>query len=523
MKLAVLLVALLATAPAHAALRYAVIVGNNLGTADDEPLRWAEQDARRALEVLVELGGVAKERAILLLGGDAAEVRRQLVRVHGQLEEAERQGYRTELLFFYSGHGDAEALHLSGAALPLGELRGALRAMPADTIVAIVDACRTGAFRRKGVAPAPAFDIAWAREQGPRGRVFITSAAADESAQESDRLRGSFFTHHLLSGLRGAADGDGDGRVTLTETYAYAYRRTLQASHGETRTAQHPEMSVELGGEGEVVMATLARADAALLLSPELEGDLLVVDDHSGRVVAELRKPAGTQARLAVPSGRYRLQLRQPKRLLAGEVPVEWGGSAVVGHDLLEEQPLGLAAEKGTRLDPRPWRLAVQGTFGSPVLLGPSSAAGALVAVERAVLEAPLLARLAVGWTQSRAGNGLWRYRHDELSLSVGLGARAALGVLHAALVAYGGLRGVVEHGARVDGARLATVSDAATETRGLRVGPLLGVGLDLHVPLGGAWSLVTAASVEVTWLRASGELRHPSGWRAGLGVARAL
>ena len=58
----------------------------------------------------------------------------------------------------------------------------------------------------------------------------LASSTASELSQESEALRASYFTHHLLSGLRGAADADRDGRVTLSEAYRYAYNRTLVAT-----------------------------------------------------------------------------------------------------------------------------------------------------------------------------------------------------------------------------------------------------------------------------------------------------
>ena len=36
--------------------------------------------------------------------------------------------------------------------------------------------------------------------------MLLTSSSADEDAQESDAIAGSYFSHHLVSGLRGSAD-----------------------------------------------------------------------------------------------------------------------------------------------------------------------------------------------------------------------------------------------------------------------------------------------------------------------------
>ena len=60
-----------------------------------------------------------------------------------------------------------------------------------------------------------------------RGHAFLTSSAADERAQESDRIAASYFTYYLVSGLRGAADINPDKRVTLQEAYQFASQETL--------------------------------------------------------------------------------------------------------------------------------------------------------------------------------------------------------------------------------------------------------------------------------------------------------
>ena len=68
----------------------------------------------------------------------------------------------------------------------------------------VVDACRSGAVTRvKGVEPAEEFEIRFEAAAGTEGMAIITSSAAGESSQESDRLRASFFTHHLINALRG--------------------------------------------------------------------------------------------------------------------------------------------------------------------------------------------------------------------------------------------------------------------------------------------------------------------------------
>jgi hypothetical protein len=57
---------------------------------------------------------------------------------------------------------------------------------------------------------APELSLPLDKHVGAAGTAILSSSTADETSQESDRLRGSFFSHHLVNALRGAADRDGD-------------------------------------------------------------------------------------------------------------------------------------------------------------------------------------------------------------------------------------------------------------------------------------------------------------------------
>src|SRR5207244_12652664 len=112
-----------------------------------------------------------------------------------------------------------QALELAGEGLEFAALRTLLAATGADVQLAIVDTCRSGALVGvKGGAPGPSFQIRLDDEDlASTGYVFLTSSAGAELALESPDIRGSFFTHHLVSGLLGQADVSGDRRVSPAE------------------------------------------------------------------------------------------------------------------------------------------------------------------------------------------------------------------------------------------------------------------------------------------------------------------
>ena len=111
--------------------------------------------------------------------------------------------------------------------------------------ITILDACASGAITRlKGGQARPAFldDVS----SEVKGYAFLTSSSDNEAAQESERLRGSFFTYALLTGLRGAADVTGDGKVTLNEAYQFAFNETLVQTTPTQAGAQHPAYDIKM-------------------------------------------------------------------------------------------------------------------------------------------------------------------------------------------------------------------------------------------------------------------------------------
>ncbi|MCY1040649.1 caspase family protein [Corallococcus sp. bb12-1] len=315
----VLLLSLLMVPPAFAAeavavRRLALLVGVNDGGPERVKLRYADTDARAFSQVLSELGGVLPQDRVLLTDVDRAGVLDGFERVRKLAEGAKASGARrVEVLLYYSGHSDEEGLLLKGQRMDYGELRRALQGLPADVRIAVLDSCASGAFaRRKGGVARPAFLVDSAIQV--KGHAILTSSSADEASQESDRLGGSFFTHHLVSGLRGAADVTHDGRVTLTEAYQFAFHETLARTERTQGGAQHPNYDIELAGTGDLVMTDLRATTAGLLLTEPLEGRLYV-RDAVGTLVVEVQKVSGRSTELGLAPGAYRA-----RRELGGSV-----------------------------------------------------------------------------------------------------------------------------------------------------------------------------------------------------------
>jgi hypothetical protein len=326
--------------------RFAVVVGNNAGAGDEATLRYAEADAARVAAVLREVGDVRPQNLVLLRGEDADTVRRTLIAVNERVRAA---GGQTVLLVFYSGHADAEALHLGSSRLELSELEQLVRGSAARFRLLILDACRSGALTRvKGGTPVPPFDVQVSERVPGEGAVFLTSSSASEDSQESDELKGSFFTAALVSGLLGAADADGDGKVTLREAYAYAYMATLRASSKSWAGTQHPTFQYEFRGQGDLVLTTLQdpRGLRGWVVFPAGRTYLLLQDSADGPVVAEVA--AGDSVRrLSVRPGRYFVRGRAPDVLLEGTIDVPAGATVTIDESQLTRTAYARLVRKG--------------------------------------------------------------------------------------------------------------------------------------------------------------------------------
>src|SRR5262249_25816864 len=246
-------------------------------------------------------------------------------------------------------HADAGALHLGSTPLELRELEQLVRGSAASFRLLFLDACRSGALTRvKGGTPIPPFDIHLGERVAGEGAVFLTSSSASEDSQESDEIKGSFFTHALVSGLLGAADANGDGRVTLDQAYPSGYEATLRASSRSMAGIQHPTFEYDVRGMGDVVLATLdANAPGrAFIQLPEGRTWLLFQGSQEGAVIGEVA--ARDRARkLSIRAGRYFVRGRAPDVLLEGSVDVPPGGTLTLDESRLERTAYARLVRKG--------------------------------------------------------------------------------------------------------------------------------------------------------------------------------
>ena len=292
-------------AAAHAETRrLAIVAGNNVGAAGLPVLHFAESDAYELARTLTELGGVAPDDLFLLEGRRPDDLRQAFEAAKARADEWRRSpNVRIILIVYFSGHSDGESFELGNGRMAFRELRERTMRVGADVRLIIADSCKSGSLlTAKSGTRGPPFEIHFADDLPETGEALITSSAANETSLESAELGGSFFTHHLVSGLRGAADVSGDGRISLAEAYHYAFEHTTSATSNTLSGVQHPSYGYLLQGEGDLVLTELHEHSAGLTIPAGYDRVLVrqLLRDH---VIAELTDSNPT--RLALPPGTY--------------------------------------------------------------------------------------------------------------------------------------------------------------------------------------------------------------------------
>jgi hypothetical protein len=292
--------------PASGLDRLAIVVGDNTGLPDEQPLSYATRDAEQVFAALVQLGGVDKGAGTLLLDVGPDQVRLALKSMRERIRALKAQGRKSQLLVYYSGHGSDEALHLEGERLPLSEMRGIFAGMEADFKLLIADACFSGSLLQgKGAGLADPVPIRYQDELSVNGSAILTSSSAGELSQESKELRGSLFTHYFVTALRGGADFDRDGKITLWEAYAYTQASLRRRMGGGRPGAQTPGFDVQARGSDNVVLTRMDLGQAFLALRGLPPDEYRVLDAAGGSQLAELRISDPEGIRIALPRAAY--------------------------------------------------------------------------------------------------------------------------------------------------------------------------------------------------------------------------
>jgi len=348
--------------------RFALVIGANRGYSDEIDLRYAVRDAKRVADTLTRLGGFPASQVITLVDSSAPRIFETLDKLSQRISQ-HPAAPSAILMVFYSGHADAESMHVGGTALPWSTVRERVRAAPAGVRLLVIDACRSGKITRvKGTRLLKAGAQLPRMADAASGFAVLSSAAADEDAQESDALQASFFTHHFLSALSGIADSNADGLITLAEAFHYTSERTISSTSTSEAGAQHPTYLYELKGRSEVVLTQPGRLKSLAQLGLLEAGQYFFHRDSGGKpLLAEANVTQGP-LQIWLPQGNYWVRVRTAAGVVEGPYSFNANRSyAIKLAELQARKPYVEFAQKG-RAKNYPWRLSVWGGYASPFI-----------------------------------------------------------------------------------------------------------------------------------------------------------
>lgn len=188
-------------------------------------LKYSDDDAYRMFAYLKSPeGGALKDNQISILIDEDATREKILKHMREIFSKADENDV---IMLYYSGHG------LEGTFLPI-DYNGFKNAIHHDEIKAIynssnakhkvcyVDACHSGSLlATKNPFASSLLYFYEELNQSSGGSAFLMSSKGKEFSLEDGGLRQGIFSHFLIKGLKGAADGDSNKIVTIRELFEY--------------------------------------------------------------------------------------------------------------------------------------------------------------------------------------------------------------------------------------------------------------------------------------------------------------
>ena len=360
--------------------RFAIVVGYNLSPDKrTAPLRYADDDAVATHQLLQDAH--VNSRLLVHMDEDTERLHPELVpdapptldavlstfaSVRREMIDAAATGAQTELLFFYSGHGDVEHgegfVNLEGGRLTRSDLyERILDKSPATRNHVFIDACKSyfmvfgrGPGGERAPYNAPFVDRAGVARFFNTGFVLSTSSAQD--SHEWERLQAGIFSHEVRSALRGGADADGDGEITYEELGAF-----LSVANAKIANARYrPSFVVRAPGKppGDLSDAVLAWPSANDVLLVDEGPGHVYVETASGDRIADVNPKPDQVTPVYLPSLRpvfvrkadesAEIEVRDGGRvalsqLRSGPASIARKGALHVAFEVLFEQPFGMS------------------------------------------------------------------------------------------------------------------------------------------------------------------------------------
>ena len=349
--------------------RFAIVIGNN---QPEEPqgavLRYADDDAVATHRLLEEAG--VDSTLFVRLDEDSRRLYPKLVehgpprsqdidrvfaRTFSNIRESNERGTRTELLVFYSGHGDVDQgegyVVLEDGRLTRSRLYALLAQSPAAQNHVFVDACKSYylAFDKGPGGHRSPYAQSYIGQSIPANLSntgFVLSTSSDRDSHEWERFQAGILSHELRSALRGAADVNGDGSVTYAELGAFLTAANRSIPNPKFR----PDFLVRPPGRDyKRELLRWSNEAPALYLSGEVAFEHFYVEAAHGERVLDAHPARHQPLVMHVPAERplfVRLNDETAEYVINGHEPVHLDTLVAVGPAIGRRGALNLAFEK---------------------------------------------------------------------------------------------------------------------------------------------------------------------------------
>jgi len=247
---------------------WAVIVGlskyENAGKDGLGNLIFADNDAIEFARTLKTMGW--SESNIKLLINEDATKRNIEIAIESWLTKS---GPQDQIILFWAGHGypDPEnqekvyfttydtKLSIPSTGYRMDRVRSAIEELKSKNVVILADTCHAGKLITRGknaISILPEIQRISREKKVPGGWIYMVSAAADRLAIEHSSWTNGAFTHTLLKGLAGEADGyqsagKADNIITMGELKDYMNIMMPNETQKVLGVAKHPVILTSTG------------------------------------------------------------------------------------------------------------------------------------------------------------------------------------------------------------------------------------------------------------------------------------
>ncbi len=254
----------------NAANNWAVIIGiskyEHSGDNGLTDLIFADDDAKAFAGSLRNLGW--NESHIKLLTNKEATQRNIMIALESWLSKA---GPDDQIVLFWAGHGfpdpeDPEKVYFAcydtdmkipATGYRMDQVRRALEERKSKNVVLLADTCHAGKLitrgdQSRGISIVPNINKMAREQKIPKGWVFMVGADTDRQSIEHSSWANGAFTHSLIKGLNGEADGyqsmgPKDSVVTMGELRAYMNTAMPDETQKVLGVAKRPVITTSTG------------------------------------------------------------------------------------------------------------------------------------------------------------------------------------------------------------------------------------------------------------------------------------